>query len=42
MFVGFVGFVGIVGFVGSLIMGTAGIVVENLFRIPPDRDGEAA
>lgn len=32
----------VVGFVGSLIMGTAGIVVENLFRIPPDRDGEVA
>lgn len=32
----------ILGVTGSVIMATVGVVVENLFRIPPDRDGEAA
>ena len=32
----------VIGLIGSLIMATVGVVVENLFRIPPDRDGEAA
>lgn len=32
----------ILGVTGSVIMATVGFVVENLFRIPPDRDGEAA
>ena len=32
----------ILGLVGSLVLTTAGLIVENLFRIPPDRDGDAA
>jgi hypothetical protein len=32
----------ILGVTGSVIMATVGVVVENLFRIPPDRDGETA
>ncbi|MEN9603549.1 MAG: hypothetical protein RLZZ06_752 [Actinomycetota bacterium] len=32
----------ILGFVGAALMVAAGLLVENLFRIPPDRDGDAA
>ena len=32
----------VLGVIGSVIMATVGVIVENLFRIPPDRDGEAA
>lgn len=32
----------ILGLVGSLVMTVAALVVENLFRIPPDRDGDKA
>jgi hypothetical protein len=32
----------ILGVMGSIVMATVGVVVENLFRIPPDRDGEVA
>ena len=30
------------GILGAFSMAVAGILVENLFRIPPDRDGDAA
>ncbi|MFM2024396.1 MAG: hypothetical protein RLZZ56_409 [Actinomycetota bacterium] len=30
------------GVAGALIMISVGLIVENLFRIPPDRDGDAA
>lgn len=32
----------ILGLVGASLMVASGLVVENLFRIPPDRDGDAA
>ncbi len=32
----------ILGIVGALSMVAAGLIIENLFRIPPDRDGDAA
>ena len=32
----------VLGLVGSVIMAIVGVIVEGLFRIPPDRDGEAA
>lgn len=32
----------VLGVVGSILMATVGVLVEGLFRIPPDRDGEAA
>lgn len=32
----------ILGIVGALIMVVAGLVIENLFRIPPDKDADAA
>jgi hypothetical protein len=32
----------LLGIVGAAIMVTAGLIVENLLRIPPDRDGDAA
>jgi ABC-type sugar transport system permease subunit len=35
-------FLTIFGLIGALSMVAAGIVIENLFRIPPDRDGDTA
>ena len=32
----------VLGIIGSALMATVALVVEGLFRIPPDRDGEAA
>ena len=32
----------VLGILGAITMTVVGIVVENLFRIPPDRDGDAA
>lgn len=32
----------ILGLVGAGIMVATGLIIENLFRIPPDRDGDAA
>lgn len=32
----------VLGLVGALIMVAAGLVIENLFRIPPDKDSDAA
>ena len=32
----------ILGFVGALVMVAAGLLIENLFRIPPDKDADAA
>lgn len=32
----------ILGLVGSLVMVAAGLAIENLFRIPPDKDADAA
>lgn len=32
----------VLGIVGALTMTVVGLVVENLFRIPPDQDGDAA
>lgn len=32
----------ILGMVGALVMVVAGLVIENLFRIPPDKDADAA
>lgn len=32
----------ILALAGALIMAAVGLIVENLFRIPPDRDGDAA
>lgn len=32
----------ILGFVGALVMVAAGLFIENLFRIPPDKDADAA
>lgn len=32
----------IFGVVGALVMAVVGLIIENLFRVPPDRDGDAA
>lgn len=32
----------ILGVVGAILMVVVGVIVETLFRIPPDRDGESA
>lgn len=32
----------IFGLVGAIVMVVVGLIVENLFRVPPDRDGDAA
>lgn len=32
----------VLGILGAITMTVVGIVVENLFRVPPDRDGDAA
>ena len=32
----------LVALAGSLALAVSGVVVENLFRVPPDRDGDAA
>ncbi len=32
----------LLGLIGALVMVVAGLVIENLFRIPPDKDADAA
>ncbi len=32
----------VLGLIGAIIMFVVGLVIENLFRVPPDRDGEGA